>query len=301
MKIIVTGSEGNIGSKLVPYLNTMGHEVICVDIKQKFRKNYIISDITNPLDLLYNLKDFKPDVIIHLAAMVSRITSEKSPTMTINTNLSGLNNIINLCNLYDAKLIYFSTSEIYGNIGGTLHENRQDVNPNNLYGLTKYLGEKIVEFNVNYKNLKAITIRPFMIYDEDETFGENRSAMIRFVEGIMKNQKIFVHKNSLRSWLHISDAVTIIEKTIYLNDYHIINIANIDIIKTETLALKICNALNKDYNNLCVEINQPQQMTLHKIPDTSNMIKLLNYFPKINVDTGISLLINKVKQRLNYE
>ena len=74
--------------------------------------------------------------------MVSRITCEKSAVETISSNLLGLTNIIEVCKLYNSKLIYFSTSEIYGNIGGLLSEDRADINPNNRYGLTKLLGEK---------------------------------------------------------------------------------------------------------------------------------------------------------------
>lgn len=299
MRILITGSEGNIGSKLVPYLEKRQHEVFCVDIKQTYRDNYIISDITNPIDLTPIIIDFKPEIIVHLAAMVSRITSEKSPTMTIDSNLSGLNNIIGLCKINDSKLIYFSTSEIYGNIGGVLYEDRPDIEPNNRYGLTKYLGEKIVEYEVKYNNLKAVTVRPFMFYDEDENFGVNRSAMIRFVEGLVKDEIIEVHKNAKRSWLHISDAVVLIEKTFYLNEYSVINLANQEIVDMEVFAHMICDKLGKDFYKLCNVIEQPKQMTLDKTPSTVKMLKQLNYTPKVSINDGLTLVINKVKERLN--
>lgn len=298
MKIIVTGSEGNIGSKLVPYLEKIGHDVYCVDQVQKYRNNYIISDIMNPVDMFSIVNNFKPDAIIHLAAMVSRITCEKSAGITINSNLTGLNNIINLCKINDSKLIYFSTSEIYGNIGGILKEDRFDIEPNNRYGLTKYLGEKIVEYEVKYHGLKAVTVRPFMFYDEDENFGENRSAMIRFVESLLKDEKIEVHKNAKRGWTHIDDAVILIEKTLYLDEYNVINIASREVVDMDDFAKMICNILNKDYNKLVDVIEQPKQMTLEKIPYVDNMIKLLNYEPQVSLEDGLNRVIEKVKQRL---
>lgn len=299
MKIIVTGSEGNIGSKLVPYLEKKGHNVYCVDQVQKYRNNYIISDIMNPVDMFSIVNDFKPDAIIHLAAMVSRITCEKSAGITINSNLTGLNNIINLCKINDSKLIYFSTSEIYGNIGGVLKEDRLDIEPNNRYGLTKYLGEKIVEYEVKYHGLKAVTVRPFMFYDEDENFGENRSAMIRFVESLLKDEKIEVHKNAKRGWTHIDDAVILIEKTLYLDEYNVINIASREVVDMDDFAKMICNILNKDYNKLVDVIEQPKQMTLEKIPYVDNMIKLLGYEPQVTLEDGLNRVIEKVKKRLN--
>ena len=96
MRILVIGSEGNIGKKLVSYLKEKDHLVIRADIKQGFGDDYFQADICNIEDL-FNLKlidDFKPQVIYHLAAMVSRITCEKAPVLTINTNVGGTMNII---------------------------------------------------------------------------------------------------------------------------------------------------------------------------------------------------------------
>ena len=299
MKILVTGSEGNIGSKLVPYLEECGNKVFCLDIVQRYRDNYVIADIRNPLDLIKFTQDFKPEVVIHLAAMVSRVTCEKSAVETISSNLLGLTNIIEVCKLYNSKLIYFSTSEIYGNIGGLLSEDRTDIDPNNRYGLTKLLGEKLVEYEVKHGNLKAISLRPFMFYDEDESFGENRSAMIRFMEAaILKNQKINVHRNSKRNWTHTRDAVKLIEKSIYVDQYEAINIANDEVVDMVDFAKKINVLTNTNFDDIFTITDQPSQMTLEKIPCTKKMNRLLNYTPEINIDNGLSIMIDVVKKRL---
>ena len=298
MKILVTGSEGNIGSKLVPFLKKMNHTVYCVDIKQKYDDDYILSDITNPIDLLEIFNTFKPDVVFHLAAMVSRITCEKSPSLCVHTNITGTNNIIQLCKTFKSKLIYFSTSEIYGNIGGLLSENRSDIKPNNLYGLTKYLGEKLVEYEVENNQLDCIVVRPFMFYDEEETMGVHRSAMIRFAESLLKNKKIIVHKGSKRSWMHISDAVIILEKLIHVNDFHILNIGNEDVINMEVLAEKMCNYLGLEYNEYVEESELPSKMTLTKYPDTNKQYELTKHKCNISIDDGIDKLFTIMKNRV---
>ena len=117
MKVLVIGSEGNIGSVLVPYLKSCGHEVLRCDILQQWADDYIQTDIVSLNDLIEAAMNFRPDVVYHLAAMVSRVTCEQAPHMAIDTNLSGTNNVIQLCKMLNAKLINFSTSEIYGNIG----------------------------------------------------------------------------------------------------------------------------------------------------------------------------------------
>lgn len=298
MKILITGSEGNIGKKLTNFLIEMGHDIYCVDIRQKYNDNYILCDITNPVELNGVFNKFKPDVVYHLAAVVSRVTSEKSPSICINTNISGTQNIIELCKQYNSKLIYFSTSEIYGDIGGVLTEDRQDIKPNNLYGLSKYLGEKLVEYHVENYGLKSIIVRPFMIYDEDETMGSHRSAMIRFAENLIIGNKITVHKNSKRSWMHISDTVKILEKLIYVDDFNIVNIGNPDIIDTHILAKKMCEYLNLKYDNLVIEEELPSKMTLIKHLDVTKQTKLTNCKCEVSVDDGIIKVIETMKKRI---
>ena len=202
----------------------------------------------------------------------------------------GLNNVIQACKAFNAKLIYFSTSEVYGNIGGYLSEDRH-CKPNNLYGLTKYLGEKLVQYEL-INGLKAVIVRPFMFYDEDETRGEHRSAMIRFAENLTKRNKITVHKNSKRSWMHISDAVRVLEKTIYL-DFNIINIGSNDIILTDDLARKMCVILGLKYDNHVIELPLPDKMTLEKYPDIRKQTELTGIIPEVTIEDGMRRVLNK--------
>ena len=202
MKILVIGSEGNVGKELVPYLKKF-HDVFRVDMVQSYDADYMIADIKNTNDLSIVFKKFQPEIVFNLAAMVSRVTCEKSKCLTVDTNLSGVMNVAQLCKTYKSKLIYFSTSEVYGNLDGYLKEDRQ-CNPNNFYGLTKYLGEFIINYE-RLNGLNALIVRPFMFYSELENFGTNRSAMIRFAENLYRKEKIEVHIGAKRSWLHMSN------------------------------------------------------------------------------------------------
>jgi nucleoside-diphosphate-sugar epimerase len=73
MRIIVLGSEGNIGTMLVQYLRKCGHEVLRADIIQHLADDYVQTDVVSLLDLYDAASKFKPDVIYHLAAKVSRV------------------------------------------------------------------------------------------------------------------------------------------------------------------------------------------------------------------------------------
>jgi nucleoside-diphosphate-sugar epimerase len=292
-RILLIGSEGNIGSKLSPYLRSQGHEVYRCDQIQQYGKDYTVINILSPNDLHRIFNKYKPEVVFLLAAMVSRVTCEGSPGLTIDTNLSGLNNVIQLCKNYNSRLVYFSTSEVYGNIGGNLSEDRE-CKPNNIYGLTKYLGEKLVQYFLT----DAIIVRPFMFYDEDETLGEHRSAMIRFAENLSKGIKIQVHKDSARSWMHMSDAVIILEKLLNTNGVYIINIGSSEVITMKELAQMMCNYLYLNYIDMVDEIELPDKMTLTKYPDTGLQRDITNIIPEISISYGIKLVIDKVKTRI---
>jgi len=301
MKIIVIGSEGNIGTKLVNYLRIKNHEVLRADIIQHYSSDYAQTDVVSLLDLFPKALKFKPDVIFHLAAMVSRVTCEEAAGLSVDTNLTGTNNVIQLCKMLDAKMINFSTSEIYGNIGGLLSEDRLDIKPNNRYGLTKYLAEKLVEYEVENHGLKAVTIRPFMFYDEAETIGDHRSAMIRFAEGLLNKKRIEVHRNSKRSWLHMNDAVRALEKLIYLDNFHVINIGHPNNVETEYIAEYMCKKTGVNFQDHVDLIDLPGKMTLIKIPDLSKQKQILGFEPEISIEEGIDRVIAVVKERIGYE
>ena len=180
MKALVIGSEGNIGNPLVKYLRAKGYEVLESDIRPGYRQDYLMADINYPLDLLTAFLDWKPDVIFILSAIVSRVTCEQAAQLAITTNLAGINNILQLCKRVDAMTVFFSTSEVYGPENNPMDESTSDPQPNNRYGLSKLLGEKLVEYEARTYGLRAVTLRPFMMYDENEDMGDHRSAMIRF-------------------------------------------------------------------------------------------------------------------------
>jgi len=293
---LVIGSKGNVGKKLVEKLMQKKYKVIESDIVPGWSKNYYMADINNPLDLVAAF-DNKPSVVFLLSAMVSRVTCEQAKSLTINTNLAGMNNVVQLCKKFRSKLVFFSTSEIYGPGLLKMHEDEKFPNPNNFYGLSKLLGEKIIQYEVKYFGLKAIILRPFMIYDEDEVVGEHRSAMIRFASNLYKNKSIEVHKNSSRGWLHISDAVEIIERSCRLKNFEIINIGNPDNVKTIDLAKQICKILKKPLNKIIIK-KLPKRMTLSKAPSLQKQYKLLNYKPKINYQKGIRMVCQKIIRQI---
>jgi nucleoside-diphosphate-sugar epimerase len=294
MKILVIGSEGNIGRSLVRHLKACGHKVLCADIQNKYCQDFFQTDIVHPNDLYPIVIQEKPQVIYNLAAMVSRVTCEASPHMTIDRNLGGTNNVIQLAKIVGAKLIVFSTSEVYGNRGGIQSEDSSELKPNNRYALSKLLCEELTRYEADYCGLNAVIVRPFMFYHEEEDIGSHRSAMIRFAHDLYHRQRVDLHKGSKRSWLHMEDAVVALERVIYLKKFTILNIGHPHVIETETLARMFCRRYGVSYHDLVREISLPSQMTLEKIPDVTRQKELLGFEPRIDIETGVDRVAERM-------
>jgi nucleoside-diphosphate-sugar epimerase len=284
-KALVIGSEGNIGAPLVSYLRSVGYSVLESDIRPGWRENYIMADINHPVDLLPAF-DCKPDVVFLLASTVGRMTCEQAGALAITTNLGGTANVLELCKRAGSMCVFFSSSEVYGPGCDLLDDTKGVPHPNNRYGLSKWLGEQLVEYEVRHSGLRAATIRPCMIYDEDEDIGEHRSAMVRFASNLARGNPIEVHAGSERSWLHVTDAVRAIEAAAHLEHYAVINLGHPEIISMLNLAKMMCRELDADPDLIRIK-ELPPQMTLVKRPTLERQRTLLGFEPAISIAEGV--------------
>lgn len=294
-RVVVTGAAGNIGKPLVRTLRAQGVDVFEVDHRPGWRDGYLTADIRNPSDML-DLLGYEPDVIFHLASMVSRVTCESAPSMAVDVNLVGTQNIIEIAVRTGARLVYFSTSEVYGNTRDYMRETMEP-RPNNRYGLTKLLGERLVEYEAQSHGLDAITLRPFMMYDAEEEGGDHRSAMIRFAENLADGVGIEVHENSARGWLYVDDAVRAIIRAGEIDEaYTVVNIGNPDVRPTLEVARLVCDTLGADRDLIRV-VPQPGRMTLMKNPMLRRQEEILRVTPEVTLEDGVKRVCDAVMKR----
>jgi len=294
-RALVIGSEGNIGAPLVRRLNEDGYDLLETDIRPGMRDGYLMADINHPIDLLEAF-DWGPEIVFILSAMVSRVTCEQASGLAISTNLGGINNVLQLCKRVGARTVFFSTSEVYGPSTEVMDEVHTAPSPNNRYGLSKLLGEELVEYEVRTYGLRAVTLRPFMIYDENEDLGDHRSAMIRFASSLVRGCPIEVHRGSARGWLHISDAVRAVEAAARLDDYAVINIGHPDVVPIEDLAERIRVELGAD--PALIEFRDlPERMTLVKRPALDRQRELLGVEPAVSLAEGVERVCVTMRER----
>ena len=152
--------------------------------------------------------------------------------------------------------------------------------------MTKWLGEQLVEYEARASGLRAVTLRPCMVYDENETVGEHRSAMIRFVSNLARGRPIEVHRGSARSWLHVSDIVRGIEAAAHVDRYAVINLGHPELVPMADFggddprrAERLTGAGDHD--------GAAAQMTLIKRPTLERQRSLLGFEPRVAVAEGV--------------
>ena len=152
-KILVTGSEGRFAQELKK-------------IKSKYKfffRNKKQLNILSIKSIQKNIREFKPDCVLHLAA-ISRPMSihDKKINASIDINIIGTANIVKICNNHNIKLIFFSTSYVYPGKKGNYTE-KDPVLPWNNYGWSKLAGESAVQMYKNSLIIRAcMTERPFV-------------------------------------------------------------------------------------------------------------------------------------------
>jgi GDP-4-dehydro-6-deoxy-D-mannose reductase len=160
--ILVTGSEGFVGSHLIKALSEESYEVVATCLPQLIPKKgkYVALDILN-LDLVVEVvKQHEPDMIFHLAAISSVAKSFRDRAIAYNTNISGTANLLEAAKSLSkkAKFFFVSTCEVYG--GGVNLTEDTPVVLKNPYAISKYAAELICS-DFQSDGLECVILRPF--------------------------------------------------------------------------------------------------------------------------------------------
>ncbi len=136
MKYFITGGTGQLGYDLEKLLVKTGDIVLSTDVDTL--------DITDKEQVLLQIKNFNPDVIIHCAAWTAVDLAEDEKEKCYDVNVIGTQNIALAAKACDAKLIYISTDYVFDGEKTGVYSESDTVNPLGVYGSTKLLGEKEV-------------------------------------------------------------------------------------------------------------------------------------------------------------
>tara|TARA_B100000676_G_scaffold185495_1_gene182429 strand:- start:903 stop:1763 length:861 start_codon:yes stop_codon:yes gene_type:complete len=158
MKILITGVNGLLGSKLFELLNFSEHDIISTARSQEGLATTTL-DITNEKQIHQVLETHKPDVLFNTAAIADVDLCEVEKELCWNTNVKAVGYLVDKCKKFNVHLIHISTDYIFDGTSGPYIES-DDPNPISYYGKSKFEGEKVIVEN----NLDHTIIRTILVY-----------------------------------------------------------------------------------------------------------------------------------------
>jgi UDP-glucuronate decarboxylase len=302
--ILITGGAGFIGSNLCKFLlNDPNNYIYCIDnlitgnidnIKELIKnKNFYFanSDITST-NIINDLSFSHIDEIYHLACIASPPKYKKYSIQTLITSFQGTKNILDLALRYKAKLLFTSTSEIYGD--PMVHPQ-----PEEYFGNVNTMGERscydegkriaetlIYEYRRLY-NLDVKIVRIFNTYGPYMDINDGR-VITNFIKNILEDKPVIIYGdgNQTRSFCYVDDMIDGLYKMMNSKELGPINIGNPNCEFTLNELVNVFEEiLYKKVNVRYVEAteNDPKQ----RKPIIDKATKLLNWYPKIGLENGL--------------
>lgn len=312
--ILVTGGAGFIGSHLCEYMVGDGHFVICLDNLLTGSQKNIAHLLTKPNFQFINQDVSKPfgrirvkiEEIYHLASPAdpninSPVSYMALPFETMLANTTGTWSLCELAAKNKAKLLFASTSEVYGDpeVTPQKEEYRGNVSttgPRSVYDEAKRFGETIVSAFVRKKGLDGRITRIFNTYGPKMNPKEGR-AVVNFINQAIRNEPITVYGDGkqTRSFCYIDDQVVGQIAAMKNGDAgEVYNIGNPDE-RTILDFAQIIKKLSESKSEIVFSEDLPQDDPRQRKPDINKAKKNLSWTPKTDIENGLKKTIDYFK------
>jgi len=149
MKILIDGSSGMLGTDIIPIFRKY------FDIFTPSRTEMNVID-EKSVDKIISTGKF--DWVVHLAALTDLDWCEDNPVEAMRVNADGTKNIANACLKYNVKMMYISTSGVFSGIHEKPYTENNIPEPVNVYGKSKYRGEKFVQEILPEQNILILRV-----------------------------------------------------------------------------------------------------------------------------------------------
>lgn len=208
MKILITGARGQIGSDLVTHFQLAGHQVLATDVRDYEGAGWARLDVTHSLSALEVVREFSPDWVVHLAAILSA-KGEVNPQKTYDINQGGTVNMLEICRQQDCKFFFASTIAVYGQGVTSPASEETAVLPTTMYGVTKYAGEMLCHY---YRQRYGMDIRgvrfPGLISSAEPGGGTSDYAVHMFTQGVRQGRyQAYCRPDTRMPFMYMKDAL----------------------------------------------------------------------------------------------
>jgi len=275
MKIFITGGSGILGQ----YLNnelSQKHEILT-----QFRTyegncrnfNFARLSITEYDKIDEIFRSFKPDIVIHTAAVSSPEKADELPAQTVyDINVNSTKKIAEFCEKYKSRLFYISTDLVYAGYRGSMLTENSKLIPISIYAETKLMGEvKIEETFEDY-----IILRESLLIGFGLNHARNNFHMM--YENLKNGIPVKLFTDQFRTPLALKDSARMIGDLINKNvSNEIFNLGGSERISRSEIGEIVCDITGFD-KNLIIKTTMDEVGIPYKVHDVSLSIEKLNAF-----------------------
>lgn len=324
-RILIAGGAGFIGSHLAQELIHQGYQVIILDnflccdgsnlneIKNQHNLDVIYHDVTQEFTL-----EGPIDYIVHLASAPSPAFYYTKPRETLQAGLHGTKNLLELARQKNARFLFASSSEVYGNPTITPQPETyaghvSPVGKRSQYDQSKRAGETLIKLYYEKYGIDVRIVRIFNTYGPGMNINDGR-VVTNFIKQMLEDKPLTIYDNGkqTRSFAYVSDTVDGIIKVLFSDKLtktnsiqdRVFNIGNPEEFTINELAKKI-NELSYHYFHKHVLISHIEQPDPYdprqRCPNISKIKNVTGFSPQITLDEGLEktflFFLNSLKSK----
>lgn len=214
MRILITGGAGQVGTDLIALLHSQGHELSVFDLAQRPASApddvaWTRGSVANQGELLDAVKQARPEVLYHLAALLSA-TGEAQPHRCYVVNMEGTRNVLEAARLFEvSQVMYASTIAVFGPGLPDPVPNDVGLLPTTMYGVTKVAGELLggyyrAKWGLDFRGVRF----PGLINAGIPGGGTTDYALFMYVDSVRyRRYECFVAPESRVPMMYMPDAL----------------------------------------------------------------------------------------------
>ncbi len=293
MRCLVTGGAGFIGSNLVKVLVDRGDDVTVIDDLSVGRIEHLedckndIDFVTGSvcdLDLMRQLTS-NTDTVFHLAVKCL-MACNSDLTLANEVNVGGTLNVCIAANEAHAKIVYVSSSEVYGTSKFSPMTEKHPKNPQSIYGLSKLIGEEYVQLFNRLYHVPAVIIRPFNSYGPNHRNDQYSAVITAFIRRLENGQYPVIEGTGeqSRDFTYVSDTAEGIALLSKLEHGEIVNIGSGKATSINYLASLLMKIYGKEDTLIYAK---PRPNDVFKLQAYTELAKSYGYKQKVPLEEGL--------------
>ncbi len=311
MRVVITGGAGFIGHNIVKKLVNYGFNVLVIDnllrpspVGLRVIKDLGVRlarvDVTNYNALLNILTEFKPEAVIHAAALVDVAESIERPELYAHVNVEGTACVAKASIKSGVNLIiYLSSAAVYGHPKILPISEDHPVNPISPYGASKLAGEYIIKsLRESVNRLNYVIFRLFNVYGSGQNPSSPYSGVItKFINAAMKGRELVIYGDGeqTRDFIHVNDVAEAVIKALSLGGEavnEVINLGSGVETSINELAKIVINELRVKAH---IKYEAPRPGDIRRsVASIRKAREFLGWTPRIDLRKGIKELINEM-------